>query len=26
VWRVGHLDVLPLYLALLAGGIPLLVP
>ena len=24
VWRVGHLDVLPLYLALLAGGIPLL--
>ena len=23
-WRVGHLDVLPLYLALLAGGIPLL--
>ena len=24
VWRVGHLDVLPLYLALLAGGVPLL--
>jgi len=24
VWRVGHLDLLPLYLALLAGGIPLL--
>ncbi len=23
-WPVGHLDVLPLYLALLAGGIPLL--
>ena len=24
VWRVGHLDVLPLYLALVAGGVPLL--
>ena len=25
VWRIGHFDVLPLYLALLIGGIPLLI-